>query len=102
MNTLQTSKTTSQEVIEQLGTAEQTEAKIDAAREVRIWVYNFIRHYGISWEFRNELVNTLQTSKTTSQEVIEQLGTAEQTEAKIDAAREVRILVYNFIRNYGF
>ncbi|ESP04959.1 hypothetical protein LOTGIDRAFT_184938 [Lottia gigantea] len=35
-----------------------------------------------------QLVNTLQTSKTTSQEVSEQLQISEQTEAKIDAARE--------------
>ena len=35
-----------------------------------------------------QLVNTLQTSKATSQEVSEQLQTAETTEAKIDAARE--------------
>eukprot|EP00106_Octopus_bimaculoides_P014248 XP_014781690.1 PREDICTED: dynein heavy chain 2, axonemal-like [Octopus bimaculoides] len=34
------------------------------------------------------LVNTLQTSKSTSQEVTEQLATSEQTEAKIDSARE--------------
>ena len=37
-----------------------------------------------------QLVNTLQTSKTTSQEVSEQLQISEQTEIKIDAAREVR------------
>ena len=36
-----------------------------------------------------QLVNTLQTSKVTSQDVTEQLQTAEQTEVKIDAAREV-------------
>ena len=36
-----------------------------------------------------QLVNTLQSSKATSQEVSEQLQTAETTEAKIDAAREV-------------
>lgn len=35
-----------------------------------------------------KLVNTLQTSKTTSQEVTEQLATSETTEAKIDSARE--------------
>ncbi|PVD19154.1 hypothetical protein C0Q70_21718 [Pomacea canaliculata] len=35
-----------------------------------------------------QLVNTLQTSKTTSQEVSEQLQISEQTETKIDAARE--------------
>ena len=37
-----------------------------------------------------QLVNTLQTSKKTSEEVTEQLVVSEQTEAKIDAAREVR------------
>ena len=37
------------------------------------------------------LVNTLQSSKKTSEDVSEQLVVAEQTEAKIDAAREVRI-----------
>ena len=36
-----------------------------------------------------KLVNTLQTSKVTSQEVTEQLVVSEQTEIKIDAAREV-------------
>jgi len=36
------------------------------------------------------LLNTLQTSKVTSQEVSEQLQVSEQTEIKIDAAREVR------------
>ena len=36
-----------------------------------------------------QLVNTLQTSKVTSQDVTEQLQTAEQNEVKIDAAREV-------------
>ncbi|KAK7102408.1 hypothetical protein V1264_020630 [Littorina saxatilis] len=35
-----------------------------------------------------QLVSTLQTSKRTSQEVTEQLQNSEQTEAKIDAARE--------------
>ncbi|CAH8605767.1 unnamed protein product [Dicrocoelium dendriticum] len=35
-----------------------------------------------------QLVNTLQTSKTTSTEVTEQLQIAEKTEAQIDAARE--------------
>ena len=35
-----------------------------------------------------QLVNALQTSKTTSQEVSEQLTIAEQTEIKIDTARE--------------
>jgi hypothetical protein len=36
-----------------------------------------------------QLVNTLQDSKKTSQDVTEQLQTSEQTEVKIDAAREV-------------
>ena len=36
------------------------------------------------------LVNALQSSKKTSEEVGEQLEVAEQTEAKIDAAREVQ------------
>ena len=36
-----------------------------------------------------QLVNTLQSSKTTSMEVTEQLEISEQTEVKIDAAREV-------------
>ena len=39
-----------------------------------------------------QLVNTLQTSKATSQDVSEQLQTAEQTEAKIDSAREVGVV----------
>ena len=39
-----------------------------------------------------QLVNTLNSSKTTSQEVAEQLQVSEQTEIKIDAAREVLIL----------
>ena len=38
-----------------------------------------------------QLVNTLQSSKTTSMEVTEQLEISEQTEVKIDAAREVWI-----------
>lgn len=38
-----------------------------------------------------QLVNTLQTSKITSQEVSEQLQVSEQTEVKIDAAREVSL-----------
>ena len=42
-------------------------------------------------------MNTLQSSKRTSEEVAEQLEIAEQTEAKIDAAREV--LCYNI--QYG-
>ena len=40
-----------------------------------------------------QLVNTLQTSKATSQDVSEQLQTAEETEAKIDTAREVTMLI---------
>ena len=36
-----------------------------------------------------QLVNTLQSSKTISAEVTESLVVAEQTEIKIDAAREV-------------
>lgn len=39
-----------------------------------------------------QLVNTLNSSKTTSQEVAEQLQVSEQTEIKIDAAREVMAL----------
>ena len=35
-----------------------------------------------------QLVNTLQTSKVTSQEISDQLATAETTEIKIDTARE--------------
>ena len=38
-----------------------------------------------------QLVNTLHTSKITSTEVSEQLQTSEQTEIKIDTAREVRV-----------
>lgn len=37
-----------------------------------------------------QLVNTLQTSKVTANEVSEQLKSSEETEIKIDAAREVR------------
>lgn len=40
-----------------------------------------------------QLVNTLNSSKTTSQEVAEQLQVSEQTEIKIDAAREVMALL---------
>lgn len=42
-----------------------------------------------------QLVNTLNSSKTTSQEVAEQLQVSEQTEIKIDAAREVMALCSN-------
>ena len=42
-----------------------------------------------------QLVNTLNSSKQTSQEIAEQLQVSEQTEIKIDTAREVRIL-YHF------
>ena len=45
-----------------------------------------------------QLVNTLQTSKTTSQEVSEQLQISEQTEIKIDAAREVRAGLISSLR----
>ena len=38
-----------------------------------------------------QLVNTLNSSKTTSQEVTEQLQVSEQTEMKIDTAREVSL-----------
>ncbi len=41
-----------------------------------------------------QLVNTLQTSKVTSTEVSEQLESSEQTEIKIDSAREVRCTVW--------
>lgn len=41
-----------------------------------------------------QLVNTLNSSKTTSQEVAEQLQVSEQTEIKIDAAREVMALLH--------
>lgn len=37
-----------------------------------------------------QLVNVLQTSKVTATEVSEQLESSEQTEIKIDSAREVR------------
>ena len=40
------------------------------------------------------LLITLQTSKTTSQDIKEQLETAEETEEEIDAAREVCPLYY--------
>lgn len=46
-----------------------------------------------------QLVNTLQTSKITSQEVTEQLQISETTEVKIDAAREVRPLVLDYFTN---
>ena len=36
-----------------------------------------------------QLVNTLNSSKQTSQEIAEQLQVSEQTEIKIDTAREV-------------
>jgi dynein heavy chain len=39
-----------------------------------------------------ELVNTLNSSKQTSQEIGEQLQVSEQTEIKIDAAREVGLI----------
>lgn len=37
-----------------------------------------------------QLVNTLQTSKDTAEQVSEQLASSEQTEKNIDSAREVR------------
>ena len=40
------------------------------------------------------LVNALQSSKKTSEEVTEQLEIAEQTETKIDTARDVRLKVH--------
>ena len=40
------------------------------------------------------LLITLQTSKTTSQDIKEQLETSEETELQIDAAREVRLSVF--------
>ena len=46
-----------------------------------------------------QLVNTLQTSKITSQEVTEQLQISETTEVKIDAAREVRPIVLDYFTN---
>ena len=39
------------------------------------------------------LLITLQTSKTTSQDIKEQLETSEETEEQIDAAREVSICI---------
>jgi len=41
------------------------------------------------------LLITLQTSKSTSQDIKEQLETAEETEQQIDAAREVIRLVFH-------
>ena len=47
-----------------------------------------------------QLVNTLHTSKITSTEVSEQLQTSEQTEIKIDTAREVsRCVIKDGSRN---
>lgn len=46
-----------------------------------------------------QLVNTLQTSKVTATEVSEQLQTSEQTEIKIDTAREVRGRKSERVRN---
>lgn len=43
-----------------------------------------------------ELLITLQTSKATSQDIKEQLETAEETELQIDAAREVRTFFGGF------
>ena len=56
-----------------------------------------------------QLVNTLHTSKITSSEVSEQLQTSEQTEIKIDTAREVKntyfyfsVFWFNFMLNVPF
>ena len=51
-----------------------------------------------------QLVNTLQSSKTTSMEVTEQLEISEQTEVKIDTAREVLkiITASNSFVNFSF
>ncbi len=46
------------------------------------------------------LVNALQSSKKTSEEVKEQLQVAEQTEAKIDAARGVSALLFHSLALY--
>lgn len=46
-----------------------------------------------------QLVNTLQTSKVTATEVSEQLHISEQTEIKIDTAREVRERKSEIVRN---
>ncbi len=43
------------------------------------------------------LVNTLQSSKKTSEEVKEQLVIAEQTEIKIDSAREVGYIYIHIV-----
>ena len=43
-----------------------------------------------------QLVNTLNSSKQTSQEIAEQLQVSEQTEIKIDTAREVRFFDLEF------
>lgn len=45
-----------------------------------------------------QLVNTLHTSKITSSEVSEQLEISEQTEIKIDTAREVSLVL---VTNHG-
>jgi len=44
------------------------------------------------------LLITLQTSKSTSQDIKEQLETAEETEQQIDTAREVIVLVFHSCR----
>ena len=43
------------------------------------------------------LLITLQTSKTTSQDIKEQLETAEETEQQIDSAREVTIVQHHML-----
>jgi len=50
-----------------------------------MWLVLIFKHDG------EQLVNTLQASKVTSQEVSEQLQISEQREVKIDTAREVGI-----------
>ena len=49
-----------------------------------------------------QLVNTLQTSKVTSQEVSEQLQVSEVTEVRIDAAREVWYVLYLKVTSLNF
>lgn len=55
---------------------------------INIMLYRLLNEAKGSLLDDEQLVNTLQTSKTTSQEVSEQLTIAEQTEIKIDNARE--------------
>ena len=46
------------------------------------------------------LVNALQSSKKTAEEVTEKLQISEQTEIKIDAAREVNIPTYFYSQTF--